>query len=181
MPSTEIEQFAELLVQGVRDVAIASCDSAMRPNAKYALAKRWKAAIDGGDQADLVREVIPDAVDKAVCQLLRAIDEEDRSCHSRPQMETQSISRMRVSANWWAGTWGLGVRSIRKRDSWTIVQIWHSWRRSSRRLASRSSRRPHVLSRTIVLSDARDRTVTGPCAPNVSDAALDRFQIDPRE
>jgi hypothetical protein len=75
MPSTEIEQFAELLVQKIRDVAVASCDSAMRPNAKYPLAKRWKAAIDGGDQADLLREVIPDAVDRAVCQLLRAIDE----------------------------------------------------------------------------------------------------------
>ena len=75
MPSAEIEQFAELLVRMVRDVAIVSCDSAMRPNAASAVAERWKAAIGEGDQAALVREVIPDAVDRAVCQLLGAIDE----------------------------------------------------------------------------------------------------------
>ena len=75
MPSTEIEEFAELLVRKVRDVAIASCDSAMRPDAAFPVAKRWKAAIEGGDLVALAREVIPDAVDRAVCELLGAIDE----------------------------------------------------------------------------------------------------------
>ena len=75
MPQAEIEEFAELLVRRFGDAAIASCDMAMRPTAAFPVAQRWKAASDGGDPVALVREAIPDAVDRAVCELLRAIDE----------------------------------------------------------------------------------------------------------
>ena len=47
MPSPEIEEFAKLLVQQVRDVAIGDCDVALRPNAAGPVFKRWKEAAQG--------------------------------------------------------------------------------------------------------------------------------------
>jgi hypothetical protein len=74
MPNPEIEEFAKILVQQVRDAAIKSCDGALRPNAAYPIAKRWKAAIDRNPKP-FASVVIPDTVDETVFHLLRAIDE----------------------------------------------------------------------------------------------------------
>ena len=70
MPTPEIEEFAKLLVQHVRDEAIASCDRLLSPIAKAPIARRWQQA---GDD-DAITVVIPDAIDEAVGALLRAID-----------------------------------------------------------------------------------------------------------
>ena len=73
MPNPEIEEFAKILVQEVRDSAITSSDVALRPNAAGPTAKRWKKAA-AGDPASFARMIIPDVVDDTVFQLLRAID-----------------------------------------------------------------------------------------------------------
>ena len=77
MPGPEIEEFAKLLVQHVRDAAIRSCDIALRPNAVNPVAKRWKEAVRGENPESIVSTVIPDAVDETVFYLLHAIDQED--------------------------------------------------------------------------------------------------------
>ena len=75
MPSPEIEEFARLLVQEVRDAAIRGSDMALRPNTVYPAAKRWKEAAHDDDLKSIVRIVVPDTVDETVFHLLRAIDE----------------------------------------------------------------------------------------------------------
>jgi hypothetical protein len=74
MPSPEIEEFARLLVEQVRDPAIRGCDMNLRADTTYASAKRWKslASTEFGDSPKDV--VIPDAVDATIARLLIAID-----------------------------------------------------------------------------------------------------------
>ena len=74
MPSPEIEEFAKIIVQQVRDAAIRSCDGALQPSATYPVAKRWREAAAGDGLRAISNVVIPDAVDEAVFNLLRAID-----------------------------------------------------------------------------------------------------------
>ena len=75
MTNPEIEEFAKVLVQQVRDAAIRSCDSSLRPNATHSIAKRWKEAA-AGDPESFAKVIIPDVVDDTVFQLLQAIDGE---------------------------------------------------------------------------------------------------------
>ena len=76
MPIPEIEEFAKLLVQQVRDEAIRNCDTQLRADANSPVAKRWRSALNSGVPG--IREVmIADCVDKAVSSLLRAIDQGD--------------------------------------------------------------------------------------------------------
>lgn len=74
MPIPEIEEFAQLLVQLVRDVAVQSCDSALKPISNAPRAHRWRAI--GAAPSDL-STMIPDVVDDVVFQLLHAIDNGD--------------------------------------------------------------------------------------------------------
>jgi hypothetical protein len=74
MPSPEIEEFAKLLVQEVRDAAIRDCDRVLRSNATGPMSKRWKEAVHSDNQKSIVNAVIPDTVDEAVFYLLDAID-----------------------------------------------------------------------------------------------------------
>jgi hypothetical protein len=76
MPSSEIEEFAMILIKRVRDEAIRSCDRTLRQDAKGPEAKRWKHLIQEGNPEAVVRALIPDIVDAAVCALLRSIDDE---------------------------------------------------------------------------------------------------------
>jgi hypothetical protein len=74
MLTPEIEEFAKLLVQQVRDEAVQNCDMQLRADANSPVAKRWRSAQNSGEQG--IREVmIADCVDKAVSSLLRAIDQ----------------------------------------------------------------------------------------------------------
>lgn len=75
MPNLEIEEFAKILVQQVRDAAIKSCDGALRPNAAYPVAKRWKETAVDGTLKPIASVVVPDAVDETIFHLLRAIDQ----------------------------------------------------------------------------------------------------------
>jgi hypothetical protein len=75
MPNKEIEEFARLLIQQVRDEAIRSCDRMLDANAKGPRAMRWKETLQDRDRK-AIESMIPDIVDETVWRLLRAIDDE---------------------------------------------------------------------------------------------------------
>ncbi len=74
MLNPELEEFARILVQHVRDAAVLSADSNLRPDVSHVIAMRWKEA-GGGSLEGIARVLIPDIVDETVSQLLRAIDQ----------------------------------------------------------------------------------------------------------
>jgi hypothetical protein len=71
----EIEEFANLLITHVRDMAVESCDVALRSDCEDATAKRWRKKMQMQDAEALVAEVIPDCIDCALFYLLDAIDQ----------------------------------------------------------------------------------------------------------
>lgn len=75
MPSPEIEEFAKILVQQVRDAAIQSSDRRLCADAGHVVAKRWKEAAADGNLESIATVLIPDIVDDTVFHLLRAIDQ----------------------------------------------------------------------------------------------------------
>jgi hypothetical protein len=75
MPRRAVEEFAELLVRHVRDVAIQSCDLQLLPHSQTPVAKRWRrAAIPFNGQVP-PQVLIPDCVDEGIYAFLRAIDQ----------------------------------------------------------------------------------------------------------
>lgn len=66
-----LKEFAQILVEQVRDRAIQMADINLRPESKVSVAERWRAA--GVQRADVV---IPDVVDATVFAFLSAIDQE---------------------------------------------------------------------------------------------------------
>lgn len=73
MPSPEVERFAKILVEQVRDAAISGLDTNLRPDARSMTAKRWQAAgVSKGSQSEVL---IADSVDAAIYFLLKAIDD----------------------------------------------------------------------------------------------------------
>jgi hypothetical protein len=75
MPIPEIEEFAKLLTQRVRDAAIQNSDMNLRSNVQHIIAKRWRSAADSSSPENFAKTIIPDVVDEAIFQLLRSIDE----------------------------------------------------------------------------------------------------------
>lgn len=75
MAKLPIDEFAELLVRHVRDVAIQSCDQQLKPDVQSPIAKRWResAAAAGGEVPP--NTVIPDCIDETISALLLAIDQ----------------------------------------------------------------------------------------------------------
>ncbi len=71
----ELEQFAKMLVERVRDASIQSNDMALRSTAVSPIAKRWAKAATEQRPFDFAHTVIPDVVDETVFALLQAIDE----------------------------------------------------------------------------------------------------------
>lgn len=76
MPSFEIEEFAKLLIEQVRDNTISNSDRNLHPGARYPVAKRWKEQISNGTPESIVNAIIPDIVDTTIFYLLAAIDQE---------------------------------------------------------------------------------------------------------
>jgi len=76
MPNTNIEEFAKILVQKVRDIAIQNCDRRLRPDATNIIAERWKHTVREGNVESVARVLIPDIVDATLTQFCRAIDQE---------------------------------------------------------------------------------------------------------
>jgi hypothetical protein len=75
MPNPEIEEFAKILVQQVRDAAIQSCDRNLQPGVENPIAKRWR-EVTGTTPESFAEMIIPDIVDSAIAHLLGAIDQE---------------------------------------------------------------------------------------------------------
>lgn len=71
----EIEEFAKILVEWVRDAAIRSCDTMFQ--SKGPTGKRWtEAAVASGSPESFSKVLIPDIVDSTIAHLLGAIDQE---------------------------------------------------------------------------------------------------------
>jgi hypothetical protein len=75
MPNPEIEEFANLLIQHVRDTAVRNCDRRLRIDATDPVAKRWKEMGGGETLASIADVLIPDIVDSTLAHLFRAIDQ----------------------------------------------------------------------------------------------------------
>jgi hypothetical protein len=75
MPIPEIEEFAKLLVQHVRDVAIQNCDRQLRPDVHHIIARRWKEAAQRKEPEHFAETIIPDIVDETMFCFLHALDE----------------------------------------------------------------------------------------------------------
>lgn len=74
MSSRQIDEFAKILVQEVRDAAIRECDIAQKPECQAITAKRWR-RLGAADAVPLMKTVIPDCIDEALFFLLHAIDQ----------------------------------------------------------------------------------------------------------
>lgn len=75
MASKAIEEFAKILVQQVRDMAVRRCDLQLRTNAMSPVACRWRVAMKTGNPHLLAETIIPDVVDDVIFGLLHAIDD----------------------------------------------------------------------------------------------------------
>jgi hypothetical protein len=76
MPNPEIEEFAKLIIQQVRDAAIQNCDRQLRPEANDPVAKRWRELNNQGNLEAVAKVLIPDIVDDTLWHLFYAIDQE---------------------------------------------------------------------------------------------------------
>lgn len=74
MPNIEIEEFARILVQHVRDSAIRSCDANLSPTMRSPTAERWRQSTSPR-RGTLSNVMIPDCVDETIFHLLHAIDQ----------------------------------------------------------------------------------------------------------
>ncbi|HZZ72355.1 MAG TPA: hypothetical protein VFE24_08880 [Pirellulales bacterium] len=70
----ELEEFAKILVEKVRDIAIQSNDRTLSAN--HVIAKRWKEAAVNSSPEAFAKVLIPDIVDSTISHLLSAIDQE---------------------------------------------------------------------------------------------------------
>jgi hypothetical protein len=75
MPQRAIQEFAQLLVRHVRDVAIQSCDLQLLPHSQTPMAKRWRRAAIPFEGKVPPQVLIPDCVDETIFVFLRAIDQ----------------------------------------------------------------------------------------------------------
>lgn len=71
----EIEEFAKLLVERVRDAAIQSCDRILQSDSNTVIGKRWKESRREASDA-FAKILISDVVDETLANLLIAIDQE---------------------------------------------------------------------------------------------------------
>jgi hypothetical protein len=71
----ELEEFARVLAQQVRDAVIQSCDRRLQLNAGGPIAKRWQEAVTSSTPEALAKMLIPDIVDDTMFYLLQAIDQ----------------------------------------------------------------------------------------------------------
>jgi hypothetical protein len=75
MPDVAVTEFAQALVQWVRDPAIRSCDRYLGPAERLPIGARWAETIAAASAAEAVGNAIPDCVDETIFYLLRAIDQ----------------------------------------------------------------------------------------------------------
>ncbi len=126
MPSFEVEEFAKLLVENVRDEAIADCEVGLDPSARSLSALRWRRAMENGTPETFAKEIIPDCVDEAIFFLLRAIDE-GRLRLLFVTNEGKSVDLAKEGcgemAGWYVGTdgWKMSYSKQRSNDAFTDI------------------------------------------------------------
>lgn len=76
MPKPEIEEFAKILVQRVRDAAIRSSDRRLNGPSANPVAKRWRDAVSDSNLEKAAGTIIPDVVDDTIFYFLQTIDQE---------------------------------------------------------------------------------------------------------
>jgi hypothetical protein len=75
MLTPEVEEFAKLLIERVRDVAIQDCDRILQSEGSTAVAKRWRTSRELSPD-EFAKVLISDVVDKTIARLLITIDQE---------------------------------------------------------------------------------------------------------
>lgn len=75
MTTPEIEEFAKIPVQKVRDATIQSADVTLRPSVQHPIANRWRDAAGAGTPESFASVLIPDVMDETIFYLLQAIDQ----------------------------------------------------------------------------------------------------------
>lgn len=76
MLAPEIREFAEALMQEVRDNAIADCEVGLAPTCTSVSAKRLR-RVRGENEDEFLRMLVSDAVDTTIFFLLNAIDNDE--------------------------------------------------------------------------------------------------------
>lgn len=104
MPNEELEVFAQRLIAHVRDAAVRSCDSQLKPQANSPEAKKWRSL----GATDAIRAAVPDIVDHTLFQLLHAIDEE--LLHLKMAIDHHADFDLAIDgqselAGWYIGEW----------------------------------------------------------------------------
>ncbi len=103
--SQEIDEFAKILIEKVRDAVIQSSDRCL--NEQHVVAKRWKEAAARGTPEAFVKVLIPDIVDDTLFYLLRAIDDGllklsfTASSGKTVDLSTEGLSEL---AGWYMGS-----------------------------------------------------------------------------
>ncbi|WP_162914739.1 hypothetical protein [Desertibaculum subflavum] len=72
MQDPDLEEFAAVLIQQIRDAAVRNCDGLLQPDARSPAAMRWRHCVE---EPAAIAGVIPDAVDEVLFQFLNAIDQ----------------------------------------------------------------------------------------------------------
>ena len=130
MSPSELEQFAEQLMRYVRDRAIVALDHQAAGEMQGRSRASWVDLIKDDDARKLVDELIPDAVDQALFELLNALDNEelrlawytsDGSCVS---LEELGLGEM---GGWFMGSggWRQQFSKERAEDRFKDVQEWN--------------------------------------------------------
>lgn len=70
----EVEQFAQRLIELVRDESIEACDMLSRGDISGRLGDRWRQAMTAENGRRSVTQLLPDVVDQVLFHLLDAID-----------------------------------------------------------------------------------------------------------
>lgn len=73
----DLDRFAELLIQQVRDQPIRICDRLAAGRMHGPDGERWRSVLGGTDARAAVTELIPDIVDQVLAHLLNALDQGD--------------------------------------------------------------------------------------------------------
>jgi hypothetical protein len=75
MLPNEINEFAKVLIQQVRDMAIRSCDKQMQTKINSPIAKRWRLMLGSKKKEELQKVMISDCVDEVLFAFLQSIDQ----------------------------------------------------------------------------------------------------------
>lgn len=117
MRQEEFKEFAKLIVESIRDVAIRNADNQLyATNMNSPIAKRWRDIRNSGDIDKFGETIIADTVDDTIGCFLLAIDERlmNLSFNSSDGKNTISVNDLVGElCGWYMGEWRLAYSSER--------------------------------------------------------------------